>query len=65
MVVKRAVSAVKRKVVVSKADQRKVIIDRMYCHCRYCNFFFLRKFEGDDVCDARGCVALKESEVDE
>lgn len=65
MRVKRAtISRHEKEVTETKTQERKRIIDSLYVHCKYCNFFFLRKFPGDDVCDAPKCVKLKESEVE-
>jgi hypothetical protein len=57
-------SRYEKEVVETKVQERKRIIDSYYVHCKYCNFFFLRKFPGDDVCDAPKCVVLKETEVE-
>lgn len=47
---------------VSKAEERKAIIDRLFAHCRYCGFFFERAFEGDDVCDSPRCSRIEQEE---
>lgn len=55
MAVRRKTTVSAKDIVVTKAEARKEIIDRLYVHCRYCNFFFLRTYPGDEVCDGPTC----------
>ena len=59
------ISATKKEIIVSKAEERRMIIDRLYARCRYCNFFFLRKFPGDDLCDSPKCLMRDEADSSE
>ena len=55
----------KKDVAVTKAELRKELIDRMYGHCRYCGFFFLRRFDGDQVCDSPTCEKIDKVDINE
>jgi hypothetical protein len=44
----------------TKCEENNIYIRKLWVHCKFCNFFFLRKFPDDDVCDWHECIEKEE-----
>lgn len=54
-----------QKSTMSEQDKRNEFIRALYCHCRYCDFYFKRAFPGDDICKNPSCVQRYKEEEEE